>query len=113
MRRSEATARRTWSTSAPTASQTFATSFMNEMRVASIAFAAYLQSSALGAVHHHDRRAGAGERRVELLHQLGRARILGADDDAVGLHEVVDGRALLQELGVADDAERDASSRAG
>jgi hypothetical protein len=39
---------RTWSTSAPTASQTFATSFMNEMRVASMAFAAYLHSSALG-----------------------------------------------------------------
>ena len=47
MRRSDATARRTWSTSAPTASHTLATSFMNEMRVASIAFAAYLQSSAL------------------------------------------------------------------
>ena len=59
-----------------------------------------------GAVHHHDRRAGARERRVQLLHQLGRARILGADDDAVGLHEVFDRGALLQELGIADDAER-------
>ena len=47
MRRSAATARRTWSMSAPTASHTFATSFMNEIRVASIAFAAYLDSSAL------------------------------------------------------------------
>jgi hypothetical protein len=47
MRRSDATARRTWSTLAPTASQTLATSFMKEIRVASMAFAAYLHSSAL------------------------------------------------------------------
>ncbi len=47
MRRSEPIARRTWSTSAPTSSQTLATSFMNEMRVASMALAAYLVSSAL------------------------------------------------------------------
>ena len=32
--------------------------------------------------------------------------IFGADDHAVRLHEVVDRGALLQELGVADDAER-------
>ena len=38
---------RTWSTSAPTRSQRFATSFMNEMRVASMAFETYLLSSAL------------------------------------------------------------------
>ncbi len=31
---------------------------------------------------------------------------VGADDDAVRLEEVVDRRALLQKLGVADDAER-------
>ncbi len=65
------------------------------------------------AVHHHDRRAGAGERRVELAHHLGAARIVGADDDAIGPQEVVDGGALLEELGVADDAERDAWSRGG
>ena len=47
MRLSEAIAWRTLSTSAPNRSQTFAISFMNEMRVASIAFAAYLHSSAL------------------------------------------------------------------
>ena len=39
---------RTMSTSAPTRSQRFATSFMNEMRVASIAFAAYFVISADG-----------------------------------------------------------------
>ncbi len=47
MRRSEPIARRTWSTSAPTSSQTLAISFMNEMRVARIEFAAYFESSAL------------------------------------------------------------------
>ena len=47
MRRSDATTRRTWSTLAPTASQTLATSFMNDTRAASIALAAYLLSSAL------------------------------------------------------------------
>ena len=47
MRLSEAIACRTSSTSAPNSSHTFAISFMNEMRVASMAFAAYLQSSAL------------------------------------------------------------------
>ncbi len=48
MRLSVATAWRTMSTSAPNSSHTLAISFMNEMRVASMAFAAYLQSSALG-----------------------------------------------------------------
>ncbi len=47
MRLSLAIAWRTLSTSAPNRSHTLAISFMNEMRVASIAFAAYLQSSAL------------------------------------------------------------------
>jgi hypothetical protein len=47
MRRSAPIAFRTWSTSAPTNSHTFATSFMNEMRVASMALAAYFVSSAL------------------------------------------------------------------
>ena len=47
MRRSEPTACRTRSTSAPNSSQTLAISFMNEMRVASSALAAYFASSAL------------------------------------------------------------------
>ncbi len=46
MRRSEPMPRRTWSTSAPSRSQSVAISFMKEMRVASIAFAAYFVSSA-------------------------------------------------------------------
>ena len=46
MRSSEPMPLRTLSTLAPTSSHTLAISFMNEMRVASIALAAYLVSSA-------------------------------------------------------------------
>ena len=46
MRSSAPIALRTESTSAPTRSQSMATSFMKEMRVASIALAAYFVSSA-------------------------------------------------------------------
>ena len=48
IRESEPIPFRTRSTFAPTCSQRFAISFMNEMRVASIAFAAYLVISADG-----------------------------------------------------------------
>ena len=106
MRRSAPTAWRTRSTSAPNSSQTFAISFMNEIRVASSAFAAYLRQLGARAIHHHDRRAGARERLVQRHHHLGAARVLGADHDAIGLHEILDRGALLQEFGVADDAER-------
>ena len=78
---------------------------MNEIRVARIAFAAYLLSSALGAIHHHDRRAGSGEGRVELEHQPLRARVFDANHDAVGLQKIFDRRALLEKLWIADDAE--------
>ena len=62
----------------------------------------------LGAcrVHHQDRRPSARKGSVQLSHDLGRVSILGADDYAIRLHEVFDRRALLQELGVAHDAER-------
>ncbi len=46
IRRSEPMPRRTWSTSAPSRSHRVAISFMNEIRVASMAFAAYFVSSA-------------------------------------------------------------------
>ena len=46
MRESVPMPSRTWRTSAPTLSQRFAISFMKEMRVASMALAAYLVSSA-------------------------------------------------------------------
>ena len=35
-----------------------------------------------------------------------RAVAVGADDDAVGLHEVLDRGAFLEELGIGDDVER-------
>ena len=77
-------ARRTLSTSAPNSSQTVAISFMNDTRVASIAFEAYLHSSALAQSMSLNRRAGARERRVQGLHQSRRALVLGPDHDAIG-----------------------------
>ncbi len=44
---------------------------------------------------------------VDLAHALLRARRAGADKDAVGLEEVGDRRALLEEFGVGDDVEGD------
>jgi hypothetical protein len=58
-----------------------------------------------GVVHRDDGVPGAHERLVQLAHDLERLLAHRADDDAVGLHEVVDGRAFLQELGVGDDVE--------
>jgi hypothetical protein len=48
----------------------------------------------------------AHEGLVEPVHDVPRALLVAADDDAVGLHEVVDRRAFFQELGVADDRDR-------
>ena len=58
----------------------------------------------LGAldVGAHDRRV---ERRVELGDRVARPVAVVADDDAVGLEEVLDRRALLEELGAGDVAE--------
>ena len=61
----------------------------------------------------HLRRAQVGDHngrpqgQVELGHLLGRLAVQGAQHDAVGVHEVVDGRTLPQELGIGDDAEGD------
>ena len=41
---------------------------------------------------------------VEGAHQVDGLVVLGADDDAVGAHEVVDGGAFLEEFGVGNDA---------
>jgi hypothetical protein len=53
----------------------------------------------------HDQHAvlGAVEGRIQGAHQQGRLLVVGADDDAVRLHEVLDRRTFLQELGVGDD----------
>ena len=78
---------------------------MNEMRVASIEFAAYLVSSAERRSMTSMRSLGARERRVERAQDVDGALVLGADDHAIRLHEVVDRVALLQELGVRRDGE--------
>ena len=51
-------------------------------------------------VHHDQRIPGAHERRVQLFDDVGRFGGIHADDHAVRLHEIVDGRPLFQELGV-------------
>ena len=62
----------------------------------------------LGALraHHQDRVAGAHERLVELRHDGQGVLAVAADDDAVGLLEVLDRGAFLEELRVGDDVER-------
>ncbi len=45
------------------------------------------------------------EGRVELAHKIDGLRILGADDDAIGAHEVLHRRAFLQELRVGNGTE--------
>ena len=57
-------------------------------------------------VHHDERIAGAHERCVQLLdHARGLVRV-HADDDTIGLHEVLDRRPFLQEFRVGADVER-------
>ena len=43
------------------------------------------------------------ERRVEGRHPLGTGAFVAADDDTVGVEEIVHRRALAQELGIGDD----------
>ena len=66
----------------------------------------------LGALGRHDqeRPVGAEERGVQLVQPLGDLLAADADHDAVGLVEVVDRGAFLEELGVAGDVERDRRS---
>ena len=56
-------------------------------------------------VGHDDRRL---ERGIDLFHRRNRPLRANADDDAVGLHEVLDGEAFAEEFGVADDVTFDA-----
>src|SRR3546814_4511426 len=55
--------------------------------------------------HHDDALAVALERRIELAQQRDRALVLGADDDAVGAHEILHRRAFLEEFGIRDHGE--------
>ena len=107
IRGSEPMPLRTASMSAPTTSHSRASSFMNEIRVASIAFAAYFVSSAERMSMTWMRSLGAQHAAIELAQERrSRLRIVGADDDARRLQEVVDRVALLEELGVRCDRER-------
>ena len=102
MRSSRPMPRATSTTSAPVSSQTLAISLMNEIFVARNALEASLTISAdLTSV----RTIGGVERRVERLDRVAGPVAGVADHDAVGLHEVLDRRALLEELRAGDVAE--------
>ena len=53
--------------------------------------------------HGEKRSAGPQQRRIERAQRFGDRRPTHADDDTVGIHEVVDRRPFLQELGIARD----------
>jgi len=73
---------------------------MKEMRVASIAFAAYLVSSAERTSMRKKAIVVALERRVKRAHDLYRPLVVGAHHDAVRPHEVLKCGPFLEELGV-------------
>ena len=78
---------------------------MKVILVARNALAAYLISSAVRRPVIHDRRLVQEQRPIDVGDDGAGARIVAADDDAVGLLEVVDGGAFAQELGVGYDGE--------
>ena len=92
----------TLTTSAPVASQTFAISLMNEIRVIRNAFAASL---IISAELTSERTIGASMRRVETGDRIAVLGVERADRDAVGVHEVANGAALGEELGIRDVAD--------
>ncbi len=53
-------------------------------------------------IHLEDLVVVALERRVERTHDAERLCVVGADDDAIGSHEIVDRSPFLEELGVGD-----------
>jgi hypothetical protein len=61
----------------------------------------------LGAVDVGDEH-GRDEGLIHFLHEGEGAVAVAADDDAIGLHEVLDGAAFTEEFGIADDIELDA-----
>ena len=78
---------------------------MNVILVARKAFAAYLISSAVSIVGEQHRRFEQIERAVERAQDRAGGLAIGADDDAVGAHEILDRRAFAQEFGVRGDVE--------
>ena len=88
--------------------QTLAISLMKEIFVARNALEASLTISALLM---SVRTSGGVERRVELDDGVAGPVAVVADDDAVGLEEVLDRRALLEELRAGDVAEAPCPAR--
>ena len=76
---------------------------MKLILVESSALATYLVISALSGDMTQERLLGAQERLVELAQHLADFVAADADHDAVGLDEVFDRRAFLEELGIAGD----------
>ena len=104
MRSSRPIPRATSTTSAPVSSQTLAISLMNEIFVARNAFDGELDHLRAGDVGAHQRAASdAGS--YSSTTSVARPVALVAHDDAVGVQEVLDRRALLQELGAGDVAQ--------
>ena len=102
MRRSRPMPSATRTTSAPVASQTFAISLMNEMRVISAAFAASLIISAEAT---SQRTIGAVDPGVQRRDGVAVLVVEGADDDPVRVHEVRDRGPFRRELRVRDVAD--------
>ena len=93
--------RRTSLMSAPIRSQRLAISLMKLIFVDSRALATYLVISALSGDIDQERLVGPQERLVQVAQHVDHLGAADADDHAVGLHEVVDRRAFLEELGIA------------
>ena len=93
--------RRTSLMSAPVSSQKLANSLMKLIFVASRQLAAYLVISALSGDMVRQRLVGPQVGLIEVPQDLEDRFPAGADDDAVGFHEIVDGRPFLEELRVA------------
>ena len=77
---------------------------MNETRVARNELETYL---IISAVRRSVRIRSPGRSAYRPATASASAAVSGADDDAVGVEEVLDGPPLLEELGVADDPRRD------
>src|SRR6516225_8759230 len=89
MRLSRPMPRATSCTSAPTCSHRSAISLMNVILVARNAFEAYLIIQI--------------ERPIDLGEHVACARVVGTDDDAVGMLEILDGGAFAQEFRIGYD----------
>ncbi len=95
--------RRTSLMSPPIRSQRLAISLMKLILVDSSALATYLVISGAFGRHRQERLFGPQERSVQLAQHVGDFLPADADDDAVGLHEVLDRGAFLEEFGIAGD----------